>query len=174
MYNPVVELCKSFTTGYNKRMEQFFVNNGDIILKLIIAVILGSLIGVERVLVHKEAGIKTHALVSMGAALFMMISESMAEKYINLSGFNPIMMASNVIVGIGFLGAGMIMFRDSRTRGLTTASGLWVTAGIGMASGFGLFDIAIIATVLVLFIFIVMNIIEKPILKISDGNSVKE
>lgn len=159
---------------YNKRMEQFFVNNGDIILKLIIAVILGSLIGVERVLVHKEAGIKTHALVSMGAALFMMISESMAEKYINLSGFNPIMMASNVIVGIGFLGAGMIMFRDSRTRGLTTASGLWVTAGIGMASGFGLFDIAIIATVLVLFIFIVMNIIEKPILKISDGNSVKE
>jgi putative Mg2+ transporter-C (MgtC) family protein len=159
---------------YNNEMEQFFIDNGDIILKLIVAVVLGSLIGVERVLVHKEAGIKTHALVSMGAAVFVMISESIGEKYINLSSFNPIMMASNVIVGIGFIGAGMIMFRDSRTRGLTTAGGLWVTAGIGMASGFGLFNIAIIATILVLFIFVVMNIIEKPILKMSDENSTKE
>ena len=155
-------------------MEQFFVNNGDIILKLIIAVVLGSLIGVERVLVHKEAGIKTHALVSMGAAVFVMISESIGVRYIDMPGFNPIMMASNVVIGIGFLGAGMIMFRDSRTRGLTTAGGLWVTAGIGMASGFGLFNIAIVATVLVLFIFVVMNIIEKPILKMSDENSAKE
>ena len=64
----------------------------------------------------------------------------------------------------------MIMFKDSRTRGLTTAGGLWVTAGIGMAAGFGLFSLAAISTVLVLFIFIVMNILEKPIRKISDEN----
>ncbi|MCX6751634.1 MAG: MgtC/SapB family protein [Candidatus Nomurabacteria bacterium] len=151
-------------------MEQFFIENSEIILKLVVAVLLGMVIGAERLLVHKEAGMKTHALVSMGAALFVLFSEAMAQKYMNLPGFNPTMISSNIIVGIGFLGAGMIMFKDSRTRGLTTAGGLWVTAGIGMASGFGLFSMAVISTVLVLFIFIVMNILEKPIRKISDEN----
>jgi len=151
-------------------MEQFFTQNSEVILKLIIAIVLGMFIGAERLLVHKEAGMKTHALVSMGAALFVLFSEALTEKYINLPGLNPAMISSNIVIGIGFLGAGMIMFRDSQTRGLTTASGLWVTAGIGMACGFGLFSLAIIATILVLFIFIVMNILEKPIRKISDEN----
>ena len=151
-------------------MEQFFIENNEFIFRLIVAVFLGMFIGAERLLVHKEAGMKTHALVSMGAALFVIFSEEMTEKYIGIPGFNPAMIAGNIIISIGFLGAGMIMFRDSRTRGLTTAGGLWVTAGIGMASGFGLFSLAIIATVLVLFIFIVMNILEKPIRKISDEN----
>jgi putative Mg2+ transporter-C (MgtC) family protein len=151
-------------------MEQFLTQNSEVILRLIVAVFLGMLIGAERLLVHKEAGMKTHALVSMGAALFVLFSEALTEKYINLSGLNPAMIASNIVVGIGFLGAGMIMFRDSQTRGLTTASGLWVTAGIGMATGFGLFSLAIISVILVLFIFIVMNIFEKPIRKISDKN----
>jgi len=159
---------------YNIHMEQFFIENGDFILKLTVAVILGMLIGAERVFVHKEAGMKTHALVSMGAAVFIIISEMMAEKYINFPGFNPVMIASNIVVGIGFIGAGMIMFRDSQTRGLTTAGGLWVTAGIGMAAGFGLFNLAIVSTILVLFIFVVMNILEKPIRKISDNNLIKE
>ena len=149
-------------------MDQFFVQNSEIILRLLLAVVLGTLIGAERILVHKEAGMKTHALISMGAAVFILVSEEMAKKYINLPGFNPTMIASQIIVGIGFLGAGMIMFRDSQTRGLTTAAGFWVTAGIGMASGFGLYSLATIATILILFIFIAMNIIEKPIKKISD------
>jgi len=159
---------------YNKSMEQFFTQNSEVILKLTIAVLLGMIIGAERLFVHKEAGMKTHALVCMGASLFVLFSEAMAEKYINLPGFNPAMIASNIIVGIGFLGAGTIMFRDSRTRGLTTASGLWVTAGIGMACGFGLFSLAVISTILVLFVFIVMSLIEKPIRKISDESFEKE
>ncbi len=160
---------------YNIRtMNYFFLQNGDVIIRLVVAIVLGMIIGAERLLVHKEAGMKTHALVSMGSALFVIISEYLADKYSGYNGFNPVMMASNIIVGIGFLGAGMIMFRDSRTRGLTTAGGLWVTAGIGIASGFGFFDMAFISTVLVLFIFIVLNIIEKPIRKISDENLEKE
>ncbi len=155
-------------------MEQFFTQNGEIILRLTIAVLLGMVIGVERLLVHKEAGMKTHALVAMGAAVFVLFSEAMAEKYIKVPGFNPAMIASQIIVGIGFLGAGMIMFKDSRTRGLTTAGGLWVTAGIGMACGFGLFSFAVISTVLVLLIFTLLNIIEKPIRKISDENLSRE
>ncbi|OGI70827.1 hypothetical protein A3B84_01885 [Candidatus Nomurabacteria bacterium RIFCSPHIGHO2_02_FULL_35_13] len=155
-------------------MEQFFIENGDVILKLIIAIILGMLIGVERIWVHKEAGMKTHALVAMGAALFVIFSEAMAEKYINLPGFNPTMVAAQIIVGIGFLGAGSIILQGNRLLGLTTAGGLWVTAGIGMAAGFGLFSLAIVSTVLVLLIFILLGIIEKPIRKISDENLIKE
>src|SRR3989344_8301421 len=144
-------------------MTQFFTQNSDIILKLVIALVLGMFIGAERLFVHKEAGMKTHALVSMGAAVFILISESMASKYMSLPGFNPIMIASQIIVGIGFLGAGSIMLQGSQLKGLTTASGLWVTACIGMASGFGLYNLAIISTILVLLIFIAMNILEKPI-----------
>ena len=151
-------------------MQQFFITNGDFIIKLVLAMGLGMVIGAERALVHKEAGMKTHSLVSMGAALFIIISEFLAQKYANFSGFNPAMIASNIIVGIGFLGAGSIIFQNSRVIGLTTAGGLWITAGIGMAVGFGLYSLATIATVLVLMIFIVMNILEKPLQKYSDNN----
>jgi putative Mg2+ transporter-C (MgtC) family protein len=151
-------------------MEQFFTQNSEVIIRLIVAVVLGMFIGAERLLVHKEAGMKTHALVSMGAALFVIFSEVMAGKYLNIPGFNPAMISANIIIGIGFLGAGLIMLRGDRLMGLTTASGLWVTAGIGMAAGFGLFSLAIISTVLVLFIFVILNVFEKPIRKISEEN----
>lgn len=76
-------------------------------------------------------------------------------------------MAANVIVGIGFIGAGIIIFRDSRVRGLTTATGLWIAAGIGMASGFGLYAIAIFATFITFIIFTVMWFFEREIKKVS-------
>lgn len=155
-------------------MEQFFVENSDLILKLLTAVALGMLIGAERLLVHKQAGMKTHALVSLGAAVFIIISEAINLKYLNIGGFDPTRIASQIIVGIGFLGAGSIILQGNRLLGLTTAGGLWVTAGIGMAAGFGLYSLAIISTILVLLIFIVMNVIEKPIRKISDENFVNE
>ncbi len=120
-------------------------------------------------LVHKEAGMKTHALVSLGAAVFVIISEIIALKYATIGGFDPTRIASQVIVGIGFLGAGSIILQGSRLLGLTTAGGLWVTAGIGMAAGFGFFDLAIITTILALFVLTVVNIFEKPIRKISDS-----
>jgi putative Mg2+ transporter-C (MgtC) family protein len=149
-------------------MQQFFTQNSEIILRLVIAVGLGMFIGAERLLVHKEAGLKTHSLVAMGAALFIIISEYLSVKYAGTNGFNPGIIASNIIVGVGFLGAGMIMFRDSQTRGLTTAAGFWVTAGIGMACGFGLFGLATISTVLIIMVFTLFNILEKPIRKISE------
>ena len=149
-------------------MEQFFTQNNEIILRLVTAVLLGLFIGAERLLVKEAAGMKTHALVSLGAAVFVLISEILAKKYINLPGFNPTMMPAQIILGIGFLGAGSIILQGSRLVGLTTAGGLWVTAGIGMAVGFGLYSLAIMTTILVLFILVVVNIIEKPIRKISE------
>jgi len=149
-------------------MEQFFIQNSDVVLKLVIAVGLGLLVGAERFFVHKDAGMKTHALVSLGSAVFVLVSEAMVQKYMNFPGLSPTMIPAQIVVGIGFLGAGSIMLYGSQLRGLTTAGGLWVTAGIGMAAGFGFYSLAIITTVLVLIILILINIIEKPIRKISE------
>lgn len=149
-------------------MQEFFIQNGETILKLSAAMGFGMLIGAERLLMHKEAGMKTHALVAMGSAVFIIISEMVALKY-SSDSFDPSRIASQIIVGIGFLGAGSIIFKGSRLQGLTTAGGLWVTAGIGMAAGFGLYSLAVITTILVLLILVAMNIIEKPIRKMSDG-----
>ena len=154
---------------YNGFVSELIIQNSDIILRLVMAVAFGMLIGAERILVHKEAGMKTHALVSMGSAVFVLVSEAIVQKYINLPGLNPTMIPAQIIVGIGFLGAGSIMLQGSRLLGLTTAGGLWVTASIGMAAGFGLFGLAFISMVLVLIIFVVINILEKPIRKISDN-----
>jgi len=151
-------------------MPQFLSQNGEIILRLAVAVGLGMLIGVERIMVHKEAGMKTHALVSLGSAVFIIISEMIGLKYGNLGGMDPTRIASQVIVGIGFLGAGSIILQGNRLLGLTTAGGLWVTAGIGMASGFGFYDLAIVTTALVLFVMIIVNKLEKPIMKYSGDD----
>lgn len=146
----------------------FFAQNSEIIIRLSLALVLGMLIGAERLFIHKEAGMKTHALVSLGSALFVIISELVAIKYSEVGSLDPTRIASQIVVGIGFLGAGSIMFDGSRLKGLTTAGGLWVTAGIGMAAGFGFSNLAIIATALVLFVFLVVSKIEKPIKRISD------
>ena len=147
-------------------ISQFWVQNSEVILKLTTAVLLGMIIGLQRLFVNRAAGMKTYALVSLGAASFVVISEMLSVKYIDVKGFDPSRIASQVVVGIGFLGAGSIIMRDNKTLGLTTAAGLWVTASIGMACGFGFFDIAIITTVLVLFILTVVYRIEKPIKEI--------
>ncbi len=148
-------------------MIQFFTQNSEIIIRLAVAVGLGILIGIERILVHKEAGMKTHALVSLGAAVFVIVSEMIAIKYGNIAGFDPTRVASQVIVGIGFLGAGSIILQGNRLLGLTTAGGLWVTAGVGIAAGFGFYSLAIITTILVLLVFVVVNKFEEPIKRIS-------
>ena len=164
-------MTKTFVSAgellYDVCMNEFLVQNSDIIVRLVVAMCLGMLIGAERVLVHKEAGMKTHALVAMGSAVFVLISEAFVEKYMALPGLNPGIIPAQIIVGIGFLGAGLIMLRGSHLSGLTTASGLWVTAGIGMAAGFGLFSLAFISTVLILMIFVLINILERPIRRIS-------
>jgi len=146
----------------------FFAQNSEIISRLVVAVGLGMLIGAERIMVHKEAGMKTHAMVSLGSAIFIIISQIVSAQYQGTGGLDPTRMASQIIVGVGFLGAGAIILQGNRLLGLTTAGGLWVTAAIGIASGFGFFSLATISTVLVLFILVVVYFIEQPIRKISD------
>ena len=149
-------------------MSNFLTQNHEIIIRLVVAVVLGMLIGLERVFVHKEAGMKTHGLVSLGSAVFIIISEMIVIKYSGMGGFDPTRIASQIIVGIGFLGTGSIILQGNKLLGLTTAGGLWVTAGIGMAAGFGFYSLAIITTLLVLFVLVMVNKFEIPIRKISD------
>lgn len=147
-------------------MEHFFDSGTtDIILNLFVALILGMVIGTERLWAHKTAGMRTYALVSMGSALFVIVSSSMVNAYAHFSGLNPMIMVGQVVVGVGFIGTGLIFTKDSKLMGLTTATSLWVAAGMGMAAGFGLYKIALIATIFTLFIFIVLWFVEEQLKK---------
>lgn len=140
--------------------EHFILSNIDLTIRLLAAMLLGSTLGIERAIAGKTAGVRTYALVSMGAALFVIISV-IVTGWVGGGTIDPLRVASQIVVGIGFLGAGLIIFKESRLSGLTTAAGLWVAAGIGMAAGFGLFLPALIATGVTLFIFTAMWFIEE-------------
>jgi putative Mg2+ transporter-C (MgtC) family protein len=147
----------------------------EIFIRLAIAIALGGLVGVERTLAGKNAGMRTYALVSMGSAFFIIVSELVLAQYANTALSNPLIIASNIIVGIGFIGAGLVFHRgDNHTTGLTSAAGLWVAAGIGMAAGYGLYTPALIATLLTLLVFTILWYIEKGLKKISYGDERSE
>ncbi len=126
----------------------------ELLLRILVAAILGGLIGLEREYRAKEAGFRTHFLVAMGSALFMIVSAYGFSDAMNddLQRWDVSRVASQVVSGIGFIGAGTIIFHKSENvvRGLTTAAGLWVTAAIGLACGGGLYMLSIGCTVLVL------------------------
>ncbi len=112
---------------------------------LLLSVLLGFVIGFERKLRFKEAGIRTHTIVCFGAALMMVIS-----KYAFGSEADSARVAAQIVSGVGFLGAGMIVYKQHEVKGLTTAAGVWATAGVGMACGGGLYLVAVGATVLLI------------------------
>ena len=130
-----------------KLISYFDLNQVWLALDLILAAILGFFIGLERKYRDKEAGIRTHTIVAFGAALMMVIS-----KFAFGSEADSARVAAQIVAGIGFLGAGIIVYKKNVVHGLTTAAGVWTAAGIGMACGGGLWFIAIIATFLLILI----------------------
>lgn len=138
-------------------MEQF--------IQLFLAIILGAAIGLERELARKTAGMRTFALVSLGACLFSIISKYAFKEFWGVPGFDPSRIASQVVVGIGFLGGGLIILRQEKLQGLTTAAGLWVSAAIGMAVGFSLYSIAVFTTILTILVFVLLWLIEHKLVK---------
>ena len=126
----------------------------EFILRIFVAAILGGLIGLEREYRSKEAGFRTHFLVALGSALFMIVS-AYGFSEINLvepQRWDVSRIAAQVVSGIGFIGAGTIIFRkaENMVSGLTTAAGLWVTAAMGLACGGGMYMLSIASTLLVL------------------------
>ena len=124
------------------------------IFKLILSLILGSIVGLERKSKGQIAGDRTFALISMGATLAMLLSIYIPQEYLGLKNGDPGRIAAQVLTGIGFLGAGAIIQMKGSVRGLTTAAGIWMVAAIGLAIGAGMNVVSLIATGLVLFILV--------------------
>lgn len=130
----------------------------EYLLRLVVAGICGCLIGYERKNRLKEAGIRTHIIVALGAALIMIISKYGFVDILHSGvSYDSTRIASQIVSGIGFLGAGMIFVRKQAISGLTTAAGVWTTAGIGMAIGAQLYFIGIAATILVLIVQVLLH-----------------
>jgi putative Mg2+ transporter-C (MgtC) family protein len=133
------------------------------LLRLALAAALGGVIGFERETLNKGAGLRTHMLVTLGASIFMVSSIMLVMEFADEPGqvrVDPTRIASTIVMGIGFLGGGLIFRSESRVRGLTTAAGLWVAASIGMAAGAGFYITAVGGTVLTIVTLVIMRRIE--------------
>ena len=134
-----------------------------IINRLLIATALGAFVGFERERSGKIAGLRTHTLVSVGAALLTVITERLFYIFPSVNGEMGLdyHIIANIVVGIGFIGAGTILRREDRIEGTTTAASLWVVAAIGIASGFGFYQEAIATTIIVYGILAGLWLLEK-------------
>ena len=131
-----------------------------LLLDLLLSVLLGFVIGYERKLRSKEAGIRTHTIVCFGAALMMVISKHAFD-----GSADSARVAAQIVSGVGFLGAGMIVYRQHEVHGLTTAAGVWATAGIGMACGAGQYILAAGATLILVFVQAILHLPLRPLVQ---------
>jgi len=130
------------------------------IFKLVLSMLLGCAVGMQRKRKGQPAGVRTFSLISMGATLAMILSIYVPQEYLGLKNGDPGRIAAQVISGVGFLGAGAIIQMKGSVRGLTTAAGIWMVAAIGMCVGIGLYVISIVATVLILIVLVQVERIE--------------
>ena len=131
--------------------------------RLFAAALLGILVGVQRSIVGKHAGMRTYGLVALGSSLFCVVGVLASYQFANFVGVNPLQIAGSVAIGIGFVGSGLAMFRGEHPGELTTASGIWVVAAVGMACGFGLFALAAITAVLSIGMFVLVAPVEHAL-----------
>ena len=127
---------------------------GVLVLRILLAGLCGGIIGYERKNRGKGAGVRTHTIVALAAALMMIISKYGFADVADMPGMriaDPARIAAQVVSGVGFLGAGMIYFNRHLVKGLTTAAGVWATAGVGLAMGAGLYTVAVFSTLFIVF-----------------------
>lgn len=148
-------------------MESFILQI-DMMLRLVVALLFGVLIGTERNIALKSAGMRTYGLVSLGSAIFVAGSVLVEQQFPAMKGLDPLRMASQIVVGIGFLGGGLIFVKNGDVNNLTTAAGLWVVAGIGMLCGFGLYLFASFATALALLVFTALWHFEQKVKHVGE------
>lgn len=149
------------------------INIAGSIFKLVLSFILGAIVGLERRHKGQTAGMRTFALITMGAALAMIVSIYIPQVHFGLKNGDPERIAAQVISGIGFLGAGAIIQMKGSVRGLTTAAGMWVSACIGLAVGAGMYIVSIIACFLILFVLLSLEMLEKNLLRSSDQKIIR-
>ena len=131
----------------------------ELVQRLLLAAVCGAVLGFERELKQKSAGLRTNMLIAMGSALFTVMSKELADGF----GADPTRVAAQIVTGIGFLGAGAILRTNAGIQGLTTAATIWVNAAVGVAAGGGEFQLAIIATGVTLGVLMLLNPLERQI-----------
>ncbi|MBQ7956511.1 MAG: MgtC/SapB family protein [Clostridia bacterium] len=141
-------------------------------LRLVVACLCGACVGFERSRRFKDAGVRTHVMVTLGAALIMLVSKYGFQDIpaLEMMKVDASRVASNVVTGVGFLGAGVIFFKGTSIKGLTTAAGIWTTAGIGLALGSGMYFVGIMSAV----IMIIAQFFLHRVLKSVDSYSTSE
>ncbi|MDD5730744.1 MAG: MgtC/SapB family protein [Candidatus Omnitrophica bacterium] len=139
------------------------LSDSQIIIRLTLSVFLSGMIGLERQIHRRSAGLRTHILVSMGSCLIMLTSMYVFGIYKNITSLDPTRIAAGVITGIGFLGAGAIIREREGIKGLTTAASLWVVAALGMAVGCGFYVASLFTTALTLIVLLFLRRIENVI-----------
>jgi putative Mg2+ transporter-C (MgtC) family protein len=137
--------------------------NNEVIYRLLLSVVLGSLLGLERKYKEREAGPQTYSLVALGTCLFAIVALEMNKVF--PGSFDVLRIIQAVAIGIGFIGGGVIFRQSSGVIGLTTAAGLWVASAVGIAVGFELYSIAVLATFLSLIVFIGFGFLEVKVFK---------
>ena len=173
-----MHICKSY---YDQRTDKqlimsiYMLPTSQVALRLLSAAILGSLVGWDRQRKDGAAGLRTHMLVCLGSALAMIVSTFGFEDILGRPDvvLDPSRIAAQVISGIGFLGAGTILFlRQQIVKGLTTAAGLWSVAAVGLAIGSGMFIAGILATLIILFILAVIKPLESRMFKNANARTI--
>lgn len=144
----------------------------DLVLRLVVSALSGLLVGYERKRRQKEAGMRTHCMVAVGAALFAIVSK---YGYFDATFFDSISadasrVAANIVTGVSFLGAGMIFVKNKSISGLTTAAGIWVVSAIGLAFGSGLYNMGLLVTIIMVML---QYVLHKPLVLI-EGSSARE
>ncbi|MBE3597945.1 MAG: MgtC/SapB family protein [Limnochordaceae bacterium] len=146
------------------------ISDIELVIRLVLAGLLGAIIGLERESHRRPAGFRTHTLVSLGSALVMLVSAyGLAPQGSSFWPYDPTRIAAQVVSGIGFLGAGTILREGPTVRGLTTAASLWVVAGIGLAAGSGFYLGAVMTTALAVVVLIWLSRVERQILSSKES-----
>src|SRR3989338_6045113 len=144
------------------------LTDAQIIFRLVLSVVLSGLIGLERQMHKRTAGLRTHILVSLGSCLIMLTSIYVFDIYKDKVPLDPARIAAGVITGIGFLGAGAIIRDRAEVKGLTTAASLWVVAGLGLAVGCGFLKAAVYTTILAIVVLYFLRYVEGMIIFNED------
>ncbi len=153
----------NFADWFFESINATEVNTASTVFKLVLSMLLGSCVGIERKRKGQIAGVRTFALISMGATLAMILSIYVPQEYLGLKNGDPGRIAAQVITGIGFLGAGAIIQMKGSVRGLTTAAGIWIVATIGMAVGVGMYVVSFVATGLILVVLVYLETFEHRV-----------
>jgi len=154
------------------------VSEFEALFRVGVATVLGALLGLEREMTGKPAGLRTHMLVAEGAALFMVVSILLTQQFGVLNAANVRVdvtrIGSTIVTGVGFLGAGMILQARDRVYGLTTAAGIWVAAAIGTVAGSGFYIVSVFGTILGLLTLVALRVVERRLRPGSLADDVED